>query len=34
MRSQNTLVWVGAVAVAIVIAATSALYWTQPGFLW
>ncbi len=34
MRSQNTLVWVGAVAVAIVIAAASGLYWTHPDFLW
>jgi nucleoid-associated protein YgaU len=34
MRSQNTLVWVGAVAAAVVIAGTSALYWTHPDFLW
>jgi nucleoid-associated protein YgaU len=34
MRSQNTLVWVGAVAAAIVVAGASALYWTHPDFLW
>jgi nucleoid-associated protein YgaU len=34
MPSQNTLVWVGAAASAIVVAGASALYWTHPGFLW
>jgi nucleoid-associated protein YgaU len=34
MRSRNTLIWVGAAASAAVIAGASALYWTQPGFLW
>jgi nucleoid-associated protein YgaU len=34
MRSQNTLVWVGAIAAAMVVAAASALYWTHPDFLW
>ncbi len=34
MPSQNTLVWVGAAASAIVVAGGSALYWTHPGFLW
>ena len=34
MRSQNTLIWVGAAASAAVVAGASALYWTQPGFLW
>jgi nucleoid-associated protein YgaU len=34
MPSQNTLVWVGAVTAAIVIAGASALYWTWSGLLW
>ena len=34
MRSRNTLIWVGAVAAAALVAGASALYWTQPGFLW
>ena len=34
MPSQNTLVWAGAAASAIVVAGASALYWTHPGFLW
>jgi LysM domain len=34
MRSRNTLIWVGAVASAAVVAGASALYWTKPGFLW
>jgi LysM domain len=34
MASQNALVWAGAAASAAVIAGASALYWTQPGFLW
>ncbi|MGH6796935.1 MAG: Ig-like domain-containing protein, partial [Roseiarcus sp.] len=34
MPSQNTLVWVGAAASAVVVAGASALYWTHPGFLW
>src|SRR5579872_969566 len=34
MPSQNTLVWVGAAASAIVVAGASALYWTHPDFLW
>src|ERR1700729_1115493 len=32
MRSRNTLIWVGAVASAAVVAGASALYWTKPGF--
>jgi nucleoid-associated protein YgaU len=34
MPSQNTLVWAGAAAAAIVIAGASALYWSHPDFLW
>jgi nucleoid-associated protein YgaU len=34
MRSQNALIWAGAAASAVVVAGTSALYWTHPGFLW
>jgi len=34
MPSQNTLVWAGAAASAIVIAGASALYWSHPDFLW
>jgi LysM repeat protein len=34
MPSQNTLVWAGAAASAIVVAGASALYWSHPGFLW
>jgi nucleoid-associated protein YgaU len=34
MRSQNALIWAGAAASAVVVAGASALYWTQPGFLW
>jgi nucleoid-associated protein YgaU len=34
MRSQNALIWAGAAASAVVVAGTSTLYWTHPGFLW
>jgi nucleoid-associated protein YgaU len=34
MRSQNALIRVGAAASAVVVAGTSTLYWTHPGFLW
>jgi Bacterial Ig domain/LysM domain len=34
MPSQNTLVWLGGAAAAVVVAGASALYWSHPGFLW
>ncbi len=34
MPSQNTLVWAGAVASAVVVAVAGGLYSTRPGFLW
>jgi LysM repeat protein len=34
MRSQNTPIWARAAASAVVVAGTSTLYWTHPGFLW
>ena len=34
MPSRNALVWIGATASAAVVAGASALYWTDPNFLW